>query len=416
MKFKNYVNKHAGDNRIYSFNDITQMALGDVLKNKEELLSQYRELGVPSDAELQSSENVVYVHAYTRDDGTEVKAHYRSKPNFELGVEKNVYAEPQIQAKQTQPILPQLQQTTSMPSVVQNQNIPNPNINGINQDELSGILERMLKLPYLNNDTNNQYNFGGEKNSNLPVIENIQGFLNQIQEGAKDKAAKIEKDYGGLTPLEKLQKMASKHVSWWVPSEYYGISEYLADDGKMPDKYKKHNEHYKLGDISDERTKAIITSKVQRARKDCPVGPYINTPLEDVDVIVPKDNSDLVKEVKRSDEIAEFIEKNKEKLQAGETVSGSIEFKRPPRTEGEWAIPYVIRNNDKIGRFTAIHMADIVDAKMNDDGTVSMKLVDYYDFTKLEENDGFDELNNRAYRQQELGKLKPYALYFELTY
>ena len=53
---------------------------------------------------------------------------------------------------------------------------------------------------------------------------------------------------------------------------------------------------------------------------------------------------------------------------------------------------------------------------MNSDGTVTMKLVDYYDFTKLKEEDGFDKLNNRAYKQQELGKLKPYAIYFEFTY
>ena len=58
MKFKNYVNKYTGDNRIYSLNDITQMALGDVLKNKEELLSQYRELGVPTESELQSNEDI----------------------------------------------------------------------------------------------------------------------------------------------------------------------------------------------------------------------------------------------------------------------------------------------------------------------------------------------------------------------
>ena len=80
MKFKNYVNSLTGDNRIYSLNDITQMALGDVLKNKEELLSQYRVLGVPTESELQNSDNVVYVKAYTRDDGTEVRAHWRSKP------------------------------------------------------------------------------------------------------------------------------------------------------------------------------------------------------------------------------------------------------------------------------------------------------------------------------------------------
>ena len=184
----------------------------------------------------------------------------------------------------------------------------------------------------------------------------------------------------------------------------------------MPEKYKKHNDHYKLGDIEDERVKEIISSKVQTSRRNCPVGPYINTPLEDVDVIVPKDDSDLVKEVKRSDEIAEFIEKNKEKLQAGETVSGSIEFKKPSRPEIELKTEYAKKLNDKLGRFSAIHMADIVDAKMNDDGTVSMKLVDYYDFTKLEKGDWLNSLNNNAYEQQKLGKLKPYALYFELRY
>ena len=89
MKFKNYVNSHTGDNRIYSLNDITQMPLGDVLKNKEELLSQYRVLGVPTESELQDSDNVVYVQAYTREDGTEVKAHYRSKPD---GSESNNFS------------------------------------------------------------------------------------------------------------------------------------------------------------------------------------------------------------------------------------------------------------------------------------------------------------------------------------
>lgn len=72
--------------------------------------------------------------------------------------------------------------------------------------------------------------------------------------------------------------------------------------------------------------------------------------------------------------------------------------------------------NDKTGRFTAIHMADIVDAKMNNDGTVTMKVVDYYDFTKLQGDGIFDKLNNRAYVQQELGKLKPFAIYFEFKY
>ena len=79
MKYKNYRNSYTNDNRIYSFSDIYDMPLGEVLKRKQELLSQYRVLGVPKENELKGSDNVVYVHAYTRDDGVEVKAHYRSK-------------------------------------------------------------------------------------------------------------------------------------------------------------------------------------------------------------------------------------------------------------------------------------------------------------------------------------------------
>ena len=62
------------------------MPLGEVLRNKEELLSQYRVLGVSTESELRNSDNVVYVQAYTKEDGTEVKAHWRSKPD---GVENN---------------------------------------------------------------------------------------------------------------------------------------------------------------------------------------------------------------------------------------------------------------------------------------------------------------------------------------
>ena len=361
MKFKNYVNSLTGDNRIYSLNDITQMALGDVLKNKEELLSQYRVLGVPTESELQNSDNVVYVKAYTREDGTEVKAHYRSKPD---GIASNNFSHgtPTGGASEVKELL-------------------KSNLND------SKILEGYV--------------------STTKTVEDIKGFAREN--------IKPYRDYEHLEPIERVQKWVSKHTPWWTPSEYYGISEYLADDGRMPEKYAKHNDHYKLGDIADERTRKIISDKVKRARRDCPVGPYINSPLEDVDVIVPKDDSDLVQEVMRSAEVRKFVENHRAELESGKTVNGSIEFKRPNNILVNY-LQHPIKTNDKVGRFTAIHYADIVDAKMNDDGSITIKLVDYYDFTKLEGNDEFDKLNNRAYKQQVLGKLKPYVIYKELRY
>ena len=81
MKFKNYRNPYTNDNRIYSFKDLYNMPFGEVIRNKQEVLGQYRVLGVPTEQELQGSENVVWVEAYKRDDGTEVRGHWRSKPN-----------------------------------------------------------------------------------------------------------------------------------------------------------------------------------------------------------------------------------------------------------------------------------------------------------------------------------------------
>ena len=99
MKFKNYKNPYNNDTKIYSHSDIYNMPLGEVFKRKEELLGQYRVLGVPKESELKSSENVVYVEAYTRSDGTEVKAHWRSKPNS--GSENNSNAKFQKEGNNT---------------------------------------------------------------------------------------------------------------------------------------------------------------------------------------------------------------------------------------------------------------------------------------------------------------------------
>lgn len=79
MKYKNYRNSKTQDNRIYTNKDIKNMSLGEIFKRKDELLAQNRAIGVPKESELRGSDNVVYVHEYTREDGTQVKAHWRSK-------------------------------------------------------------------------------------------------------------------------------------------------------------------------------------------------------------------------------------------------------------------------------------------------------------------------------------------------
>jgi len=59
MKFKNYKNKYTNDNVIHSIEDVIGMPFGDVVNREPELESQYRQIGLPTNSELNLSPNAV---------------------------------------------------------------------------------------------------------------------------------------------------------------------------------------------------------------------------------------------------------------------------------------------------------------------------------------------------------------------
>jgi len=59
---------------------VLDLSIRELKDRADEFVAQYKVLGLPEEKELIGSENVVHVDAYTREDGTEVKAHWRSKP------------------------------------------------------------------------------------------------------------------------------------------------------------------------------------------------------------------------------------------------------------------------------------------------------------------------------------------------
>lgn len=65
------------------------MTLREIKDRAKELTAQYKVLGLPDEKELAGSDNVVHVNAYIKEDGTEVKAHWRSKPNSGASSSKN---------------------------------------------------------------------------------------------------------------------------------------------------------------------------------------------------------------------------------------------------------------------------------------------------------------------------------------
>lgn len=76
---KEFFNRIANNNRIYTAEDIGNMTSKEFAENEKAINYQMENLGIPRQSDLTNNADVVYVKAYTREDGTKVKAHYRSK-------------------------------------------------------------------------------------------------------------------------------------------------------------------------------------------------------------------------------------------------------------------------------------------------------------------------------------------------
>ena len=87
---KEFFNKISNNNRIYTREDIGNMSSDEFRTNEKAIDYQLANLGIPAKSDLALSDDVVYVHSYTRDDGTKVKAHYRSKAGHNTGAASNI--------------------------------------------------------------------------------------------------------------------------------------------------------------------------------------------------------------------------------------------------------------------------------------------------------------------------------------
>ena len=87
---KDFFNKISNDNRIYTREDIGSMSSDEFRTHEKAIDYQLVNLGIPTDLDMALSDEVVYVHSYTRDDGTKVRAHYRSKGGHITGAASNM--------------------------------------------------------------------------------------------------------------------------------------------------------------------------------------------------------------------------------------------------------------------------------------------------------------------------------------
>ena len=197
--------------------------------------------------------------------------------------------------------------------------------------------------------------------------------------------------------------------------DYYKIALDLAEH---PEKVvsNERNKVFKVKNLPNTINKKVVLDKISRGLNLDLNNPEDMKKAEEVTVVVPTENSKLIKVIKRSDKIKDLIKNEyqdiiNDKLK-DKYLDGGLEFESPSSKTNPI--------HDKTTLFGVIHNADIYDIRQNED-SISLVISDFYDFDylKINKNDnpltkGIKIINNKAYEQQKAGKLKPYVLYIPI--
>ena len=317
---KNFINAITNDNRLYTAEDIGNMTSKEFASNEKAIDYQMENLGIPRQSDLTNNSDVVYVHAYTKDDGTKVKAHYRSKPD---GIGSDNYQS-----------------------------------DGNNTDAAVDI-NPTLKLE--GGITYNDYQ--------LQPRTTIDDYPQVIEDGLIGAFNKNLLDVG-ISFVGGLVSKQDDAVNFWnIASK--GLTqksneEYIKRNGKI------YNNIKDIANDFPQYTKQIKEKVKSQFGK------------EDVPGIVFHENSTVANAISKSQELNDFVNKNRSSLQAGKTISGSMSF-----TNGNL--------------HHAFGKVDVLSAKLNN-GYVDVTMLDTYDFNPNEKN----SLVEMGYSAQKANLLNPY--------
>ena len=276
-----------------------------------------------------------------------------------------------------------------------------------------------------NDSQNNNDNNENNQNNPTPVFE-ARIEKNKVIEDFKDflkEHVRTYNYYENLRVDETLQKAATKypHGNELLPiKDYYKISLDLADE---PDNVVSNNRYsvFKVKNLPIICNEKIILNKIAKGMNLDIKNPKNKERIENVRVIVPREDSKLVELIKNSDEIKNIIKKEEKNIESelykNKYYPNGVRFdlsKKIENSSQSWA--------DKVTLFGVIHNADIYNMQKYSKGEIAFVIVDFYDFQSWNmdkisfRNILTKYINDNAYWQQEAKQLVPYVLYIPIEF
>ena len=440
---KDYINEVMNDNRIFSHEDVVAMDNEEGKYYQKALDYQYGKIGFPMNAELANSSDVVYVHEYTRDDGTVVRAHYRSKAGHaapdkpvmkspqeyksELEKEINDYMDrdvqerygagvnkadkdtdylqeliemlpetelehekpqtPEIETKYT-PLYPSNGMLTGQVEISHDVSTEIPAVN-IQPFSKSSTQPKPISKPYTGREMNiSSAQLSKQQFNNIKLEKNKQhtstkdlldpnGLLYKV---AKHSAGPNIQAFAGKSEI--VSKLLNKNRP--LSAEYYRLS-------LNPEKYKKNDNENIYKKISDFDGTHLENHLMRLDEKI----------TSNTMVVLPKLDSRLVKALKQSHTLHNFIRQHRKEI-----LNGQVRYK---------SIPY-LNFYDENDLKTLIGEAHIYNAYVDASGNLFIQIPDYYNFIDRGQDTPAEAINYNAYIQQERGELTNYVLLITIKF
>ncbi len=371
---RNFFNSVSGNNRIFTSEDIGSMSPEEFSNNEQAIRNQWGEIGIPSNGELFGSDDVVYVHAYTRGDGTEVRAHYRSKGGGRIGI-GTVTGGVSGMGNSVAPDQPTIEEMEKERERMEKESLKILLERSSNSTEGSDINQAITDITDIFNV------LGGFVPDGL--MGNVGGFLSDYYENLSNILHKNGAPTGAAAQVNNVPNLGDNIQE----SIYHSIGNFT---GSVANSNMDNAIHDMAATKNNPFAKIIARSDIKNAG--------LNKLLDNIGV--PKSsrgsfynaNSVQSKQLSESKQINDFVKNNYEKILKGEIQNAPIHF------------------NGIFGKGldnrAGIQHAIIHNPRIDNNGNFSGIIVDYYDFVHRTGLNPTNVPNNWGYSMQQRGLLE----------
>ena len=228
-----------------------------------------------------------------------------------------------------------------------------------------------------------------------PVEESKNSFLHAAEKELLLDYKIMNNVFGNFIYPMTFANLQEKHELSHNYSEIYHQYYKLSLDYENQKQYNKENVYVKFKDLQNEGVKSFIQNNLDKLDI-----PYVDN---NTNVVIPQQDSRLVKTVYNSPEFKDAIKSRLLDIKSGEYKNKSFNITFDKTQDAHLTLGHATLYNVRIV-----------------DGYICGTLIDYYNFSLSEKyNYNYDSLktiiaNNNAYFQQETGRLKNYLIIYPI--